>query len=435
MAATNKPKSATHSEIAQRYISRHEDDIMFTRGEWYLYRDGVWNKRHDLVQKLEFWELLEEFGQRCRPTLSTCRSVEARVCARLFVPEEEVDRDTSLINLTNGIYDLTDGSLHPHSPVHYMTTQLPFDYDPNAETNMWDLYLFTTFVKPRSTKYDPELAAFIQEAVGYSLTTSVEHEVSFWCRGKGANGKGTLFHVLEKLAGNAAIPLNIGLLRSRGENYQLADLAGKRIAFCSEADATKNLVADALVKALVSGDTLHARQIRKQGFALKPMAKLWWSMNKLPAIADTSYGFWRRMRIIPFNRRFKDDEKIIDLKAQLDLELPGIFCWAMEGLKRLQERGRFVTPAQVKKATDEYEKESNPVALFVESECITGKGKRVQSSAIYSAYKDWCRDNGYKHLSSRRFKEEMEQLKYFYGRTTTTRFFEHVALKYGPMMP
>jgi len=434
MATTTKTKTATatHTEMAQRYISRHWSDIMFTRGAWYLYQGGVWNEQHDLTQEHEFWNLLEEFGSRCRPTLSACRSVTARARARLFVPEEEVDCNPNLINLTNGVYHLADGNLYPHDPGYHMTTQLPFDYDPDAKADMWDLYTFSTFVQPRSTKHDPELVSFIREAVGYSLTTSVEHHVSFWCHGEGANGKGVLFHVLEELAGNAAIPLNVGLLRGRGDNYQLADLAGKRVALCSEADATDSLVKDSLIKALISGDALHARQVYSRGFTLQPMAKLWWAMNKLPSVADTSYGFWRRMRVIPFNRQFKEKERILDLKEQLALELPGIFCWAMEGLKQLRERGHFSTPTQVKQATERYEKESNPVALFIEEECIIGTGNRIQSSTIYSAYKDWCRDSGYKALSTQRFKTEMERLKYFHKKTMTANFFEHVALKYGP---
>jgi putative DNA primase/helicase len=425
----SKSNSATHTEMAREYIARRWEDTTYMRSAWYRYDAGVWLKQHDLALEQEVWNLLEEYehDQRCRPTATIHSSVAKRIRARLFVPDEQVDHAQNLINLTNGVYNLDDGILYAHKPDYYLTTQLPFDYTPRAEAPLWDLFVFTTFVKPNSTEHDPELASFVQEAMGYSLTTSVEHHVSFWCFGEGSNGKGTLFHVLKGLAGSAAIPLNVGLLRR--EQYQLADLAGKRVAMCSEAGATDSLVEDALVKALIGGDLMQVRQIHRPPFSLQPMAKLWWAMNKLPAVADTTYGFWRRMRVIPFNRQFKEQERILDLKPRLTQEFPGIFKWAMEGLKRLLDRGRFVIPSQVKQATDKYEKESNPVALFIEDVCIVGKDKRIQSSILYSNYKDWCKNNGYRALSRVRFKAEMERLGYFAKRLSAGVFFEYVTLK------
>lgn len=427
-----KVKTVTPTEIARMYISRHWNNVMFTRDLWHHYSNGVWNECPDLVQEHHFWNLLEEYENmhQCRPSVNVYNSTMRRCRARLYVREEQVDASHDLINLANGVYNMTDGNLYPHKPEYYMTTQLPFNYDPQAQAEMWNLYILTTFVKPHTTEHDPELAAFVQEAMGYSLTTSVEYHVAFWCYGEGANGKGVLFHVLEELAGNAAVPLNVSLLRYKRDTYQLADLAGKRIALCSEASASDSLVEDAIVKALVGGDTLRARQAYGKGFVLHPVVKLWWAMNKLPAVADTSYGFWRRTRVIPFNRRFKERERILNLKEQLSLELPGIFRWAMEGLKRLNKRGHFDIPSQVRLATEKYKKESNPVAMFVDDECITGQGKEVQSSVIYSGYTEWCKSNGHKRLSQVRFKSEMERLKFFAYRKTAGVFFEGVAMKW-----
>jgi putative DNA primase/helicase len=345
-----------------------------------------------------------------RPTRSIKGSVLDCVQKEMFVSEDKLDANENLINLQNGVYDLEKQELFPHSPSYYMTTQLPFAFDASAQAITWQMYLMSTFVKPRSVEFDKELAEFVQEAVGYSLTTSVCHHVTFWCYGEGANGKGVLFHALEQLGGTACMPLNVGLLKR--ELYQLADLAGKRIALCSESSATNSLVEDAYVKALVGGDTMNVRKIRKDPFVLEPKCKLWWSMNELPAVADTSEGFWRRVKVIPFNRQFNVNERILDLKEKLDAELPGIFIWAMDGLRRLRDRGRFVVPSQVSKATEQYRQEANPVALFVEEECCVYEAARMQSSVIYDAYKKWCLANNFKPHSSKNFKNEMERLDF-----------------------
>jgi len=409
-----KKRIATHTEIARMYWMKRMADTMYSRGQFYRYGEGVWEPIHDLLISRELWRHLTAYEEKgVRPTRDVKNSVGDAIKAELFVPEDCLDANENLVNLANGIYDLGTQTLLPHNPAQYLTTQLPFAYDSQAQAVTWQMYLMSTLVKPRSVEYDQELAEFVQEAVGYSLTTSVQHHVTFWCYGEGANGKGVLFHVLEQLGGTACMSLNVGLFKR--ELYQLADLAGKRIALCSEAGATQNLVEDAYIKMLVSGDTMNVRQIRKDPFLLKPMVKLWWAMNELPPVADTSEGFWRRVMVIPFNRQFATNERILDLKERLNAELPGIFNWAMAGLKRLRDRGRFVLPAQVTQSTEDYRHEANPVALFVEECCFTNApiGQQALSSTLYEAYNSWCKDNNYKPHSSKNFSHELERLKHW----------------------
>jgi len=432
MSSQPKTKVATVTDIGRDYYARHQTNLVYSRGSWWTWTGTVWEPVHEIAQRYEFWRLMEEFEQKDgqSPSLGKVTAVQDYVRSRLFVPEAEMDAYPSLVNLQNGIYNLEDGNLYPHNPDYRLTTILPFQYDPTAKADLWQMYLMTTFVKPRTREHDRELAEFVQEAIGYSLTTDISQHVTFWCLGEGANGKGVLFHVLEELAGTASMALNVGLLRR--EQYQLAMLAGKRIALCSEAGATGNLVEDALVKSLVAGDTMNVRQVYKEGFELRSTAKLWWSMNELPSVADTSEGFWRRVRVIPFNRTFSDNERILDLKDKLDLELSGIFNWAMDGLRRLRQRGHFVEPLQVQVATAQYRKESNPVALFVEEMCQAGPGLEAQSSVLYGAYRDWCLENTFRPHSSKNFKKDMERLGFMHRSGMHFKMYDGIDLLQQP---
>jgi len=417
-------KVSTHTQIAAVYLTRHRLDTMYTRGQWWHYANGVWQPIHDLQMSSEVWSLLREFEQRdgLRPAVTIKNSVMDCLKSEFYVPEELVDATHGMINLQNGVYDLESNKLLDHRPEYYLTTQLPFAYDDKAPTCMLPLYLLSTFTKPHSQDHDPELVTFLQEAIGYSLTTSVDQHVIFLCYGEGANGKGVLFHMIEQLAGVAAVPLDINQLRR--ERYQLADLAGKKVALCSETSATQNLVEDAIIKTLVSGDTMRVRQIYREPFTLYPTSKLWWAMNELPPVADTSEGFWRRIRVIPFNRQFTDTDQIKDLKQQLDQELPGIFNWAMAGLRRLRAQGTFTMPAQIRGITAQYRKESNPVALFVEEKCFVSPTATVASSIVYAAYKEWCKDNTFQAHSSKNFKCEMERLGFRHNKTMSNNQFQ-----------
>lgn len=425
--AKKRKKQVTYPDIARDYISRYPD-TMYSRGQWYRYGFGVWSPIHDLKIENEMWELLEDYKKDIEPSINSVHNVQSKVRSSIFVDEKFLDNDDQLINLQNGTYSLELRTLLTHDKSRCLTTQLPFDYDGLALAPYWTRYLETTFVDKQG-KPDADLIARVQEAIGYSLTTDIRYHVTFWCYGEGANGKGVLFYILEQLAGSSAIPFNVDLLHR--EQYQLADLAGKRIALCPEAD-TNSMVEDAIIKALVAGDSLQVRQIRREPFTLRPTVKLWWSMNKLPTVTDTSVGLWRRLMMIPFYADFEHRDRykrIDDLKERLKDELPGIFNWAMNGLARLNSNGAFTPSKLVDELTTNYREEANTIATFVSETCDIDKTYNVGSDTIYKRYREWCADNGYKAYNVRNFKVEMERLKFFYRRTNLARVYDGLRLK------
>lgn len=423
------PGQYTHGQLGELYVYDHQSDTMYARNTWYRWDGTVWNPVDDSVVYREMWEMLAK-TQGDGTANATRNNVEGTyqyVQTFLHVKDDAIDCIPDVVSLGNGIYNLSFGILMKHASNYRLTTKLPFAYDGNARCPVFEHYLRTTFVKAdRPYEADDELIAFVQEALGYSLSADISHHVSFWCVGEGANGKGVLFHTLERLLGPAAVPIDFGALRY--DRYQVALLAGKRVALCAEADSYDAIVKDATYKQLVAGDSMRVRQIYEKPFILYPTAKLWWSMNRLPDVRDPSGGFWRRIRIIPFNRVFEEEDRIIDLKQQLDKELPGIFNWALTGWERLQESGRFTLPEQVARVTDEAREEANELQAFIGEKCYIDDKAVVQSSALYSVYALWCRNMGYKARNARQFKREMLALGYVSKRMNTGWVFEGLDL-------
>lgn len=443
-AKAPKPKKAkiTHTEIGRIYLSRFRQNTIYARGYWYRYAGGVWSPVPDFEIEKEIWDIMEgyENSHTFEPTDSAKRSIMSYIRATISVSEEKLDAYPNLINLKNGIYNLDTDTLIPHDPALLLTSQLPFEHDPAAKCPFWDLYINTTFTDITGKIADQELIYFIQEIVGYSLTTDISHQVMFWCIGEGENGKGVLFHVLMQLGGPSATYIDLNILRK--EKYQLATLLGKRIAMCSEASSHDNLVEDGVIKSLVAGDPTPVRQIRREPFILYPQAKLWWSMNRLPTITDTSHGFWRRMRPIPFNNIFEDGNRIINLKEKLNQELSGIFNWCLIGLRRLRSNKRFSMCLQVELMKQQLQLETNTIRLFLDDEAevtwmnaaekgIDPDDLEESSKSCYLRYVNWTKANGYKAMSDRSFKIEMEALKFYHKRdkTGTKRIYTRLKLK------
>ena len=410
----------THGALGERYVYEHGDETMYARGSWYRWNGRVWRVVEDAFIYRELWAMLAQTqaNMEANATRGNVDGMYQYVQAHLYVADNALDAIPDAVTLQNGIYALNIGFLMKHDASYRLTTMLPFEMDDAATCPVFEQYLATTFVLPNATHApDPELIAFVQEAIGYSLSADVSHHTSFWCIGEGANGKGVLFHLLEKLLGDAAVPIDFGALRY--DRYQLALLAGKRVALCAESDSYNGVVKDATYKQLVAGDSMRVRQIYEKPFILYPTAKLWWSMNRIPDVRDSSGGFWRRIRIIPFNRTFEEDERIIDLKAQLDDELPGIFNWALRGWERLQCNGAFTIPTQVANVTNDAREESNELRTFIDEECYELSGVEVQSSLFYTAYAHWCKSQGFQARNARQLKHEMAALGFIAKRYNT----------------
>lgn len=389
-----------HSKIGDKYIETNKRNRMYARGVMWGYKDGVWSVIHNF--RHEIWQICRKVN--VAPSSAMVSSVCDYIYGALYRSEDDLDNYPDLVNLKNGIFNIRTKKLLPHSPEHLMTTQLGFDYSPKATCPNWDKFISDVMVSDK-LQTDPSMVEFIQEAFGYSITSSTEHEISFWLIGEGANGKSTLLKVLDKLSGSASLHLNLGMLAN--DKYQLSEIGGKRVIICTEAPDTT--VSDSILKAIISGDKMNVRAIRGHPFVITPIAKVWWGMNNPPQVRDTSEGFWRKTKVIPFNRTFEYEERDKKLIHKLTSELPGIFNWSLVGLKRLEERGNFPDCDAIEDATNSYRDESDLPGQFIKERCKRSKNASEKSSLLYSAYRSWCKENGQRAMSSNRMGREWKR--------------------------
>jgi len=202
----------------------------------------------------------------------------------------------NLLNLSNGTLDLTSYAFRPHDRGDLLTHCQPYNYDQAATCPRWLQFLEEVLVKEKDGTPDLDLANLFQEAVGYSLTTETRFEAMFWLSGAGANGKSTALGVVHALLGSLAKSLDLGALARPDASYYLAQLAGARVVFSTEASKGQ-AAADDILKRLASGEPIPARPIRGEPITIKPVAKLFWALNDKPTVRDTSDGFWRLIHL------------------------------------------------------------------------------------------------------------------------------------------
>lgn len=368
------------------------------------------------LQRAVKWALTSESRPRLKAMLELAQSMEP-----LADPGGNWDCDDWLIGCDNGLINLREGILRDGRPDDRVTLSTRIDFDGSAQCPRWQQFLDEVFG-------DSELIDFVQRAVGYSLTGDTSEQVLFIPYGNGANGKSVFLSIAQDILGDYGgnTPFaTLELLDHHGPSNDLAAIAGKRLITASESRENARMN-EARVKALTGGDVLTARFLFGEFFSFQPKAKLWLAVNHKPNVSDDSYGFWRRIRLIPFTRTFGPDKADPRLLEKLREELPGILAWAVRGCLEWQSRG-LEPPAPVKDATEAYRVESDPLARFLEERCQIGEDKQTSASELRKAYETWCAANGEKEISSTAFgrrlgerftkerKREAGSVKLFYS--------------------
>jgi putative DNA primase/helicase len=323
----------------------------------------------------------------------------------------EFDKDIYLLNCFNGTLNLKDGNFYPHKASDYITKIARVNYDPNAVCNRWIDFIDEVMCG------DKEKAEFFQKSLGYALTGDTRYESMFILFGATTrNGKGTSMETFLNICGDygrTSRPETIGMKinsSSSAPSEDVARLAGSRFVNISEPDK-KLVLSAALLKSLTGNDTINARFLHENSFDFRPQFKIFINTNHLPMVTDLTLITSGRVKIIPFERHFEEWEQDKNLKNLFSREenLSGILNWVIEGYRKIQTDG-FKVPATVRQATLDYHKENDKIGLFVEERLTKDANAEERTSALYFAYQNWCRNNGYYTENARNFKSSLASI-------------------------
>lgn len=316
--------------------------------------------------------------------------------ARNFKPiadsGERWDKNPWLFAAANGIIDLKTGKLRPGEQDDLITMTTPVDYQPDAESPRWIQFLNEIF------DVNIELINWLQKYFGYVLTGITREQIIPIGYGRGANGKTVLLAVTRYVIGEYAYdaPFSTFELATRSAiPNDLAALDGKRFVTSSETTEGARFN-EARIKALTGCDSVTARFLHAEWFTFQPVGKFFLAVNSRPRVHDDSYGFWRRVRLIPFNRQFMGTSDDKELISKLIAEAPGILAWMVKGCLSWQKEGIDPTPECIAIATREYEADSDPLSEFILSECALSPNMQIQSRELYKSYQSWATEQGMK---------------------------------------
>ncbi|UWD34042.1 DNA primase family protein [Mesomycoplasma molare] len=345
------------------------------------------------------------------------------------IPEKEPEKN--IVALKNTYYNLETYRKIKPDDKYFVISKINVEYNRR--------YLRTETIDKffnNITLNDKQLINILYEYIGYCLTPDTRYQKSLLLYGPTAsNGKSTFLEVLT----NFFSVENVSFLSFEELNgrFSTSTLIDKMVNIGADI-STDHIKDPSKFKKLSSGDNVEAEFKGKDMFSFKNKAKLIFAANKLPTTSEKSYGYFRRFLIVPFDAEFKgnnDDKNVLD-KLLTKNNMNVLFNYAIEGLKRLREKGGFTESDKVNDILTEYERNNNSVVLYLEnsvqhSEEEIKAGLNIHDKAIfelYLDYKQYCGDFGYKALSLVKFKEEI-MLYYKKIRLTTIRILENGIFK------
>ena len=193
--------------------------------------------------------------------------------------------------------DIVTGQMQPFSPDLVITNQIPWDYNPEAYSELADDTL------NKLACGDQPIRALLEECIGYCFYRRNELGKAFILTGDKSNGKSTFLDCVKAILGDG----NISALdlKELGDRFSTSMMFGKLANIGDDiGDDFLQGSQVATFKKVVTGNRIKAERKGQDPFEFNPYVKLLFSANDIPRMKDKTGAVLRRLVIIPFNARF-----------------------------------------------------------------------------------------------------------------------------------
>jgi putative DNA primase/helicase len=441
LESNDKSKSSEYEQSdhgnAKRLLDRYGDIVRYHSSDmgegWFIWDDKRWckDKRQDIFQKAKstidhmYDELraLPESEQRNRLKFilqsKNQRGLNSMIASAqnepgIFLEMDQFDSHKDLLNVLNGIVDLTTGKLLPHNKEKLITKLCPVDFNTEATCPRWDKFISEICPNEDTQKY-------LQRFFGYSITGHNRAEKMLIMNGLGENGKGVMLDlIVEILSDYTRVAESSTILKRKHErtsSNDLADLYGYRMVRASETAALQ-ILDEARIKIITGGNTIKCRLLYKQYIEYIAQFKLVLETNHKPIIESQDNSIWRRVDRVDFTQKFSYENGKRDdlLRDTLRLELEGILQWLINGATEWYKTG-LSTPKVILDLNQCYKDELDEIGGFLDQCIEPDPDSKMSKKDIFTLYKFWCNaieevpiskiafgkrleENGYQHKKS-----------------------------------
>lgn len=371
------------TNLFARYVI-NEHNTIYTNGQLCIYDNerGFYDPNARLI-KHTMIKLFENITMSKRNEVYDYLTIEA--------PQKE-QSSRRYVLFKNGVYDLAERKLKPHSPEYVISNLIPWDYNPNAYSELVDKTL------NKLACNDKQIRALLEECIGYCFYRDSKLGKCFVFTGEKNNGKSTFIFMLNTLLGD--------------DNYSSVDITNlsRELDVASLANKLANIKDDisdnymdglnvSLFKQVATGNRCRGKFLYQDPFDFYPYATLIFSANSIPRIKDPTGAVTKRMVIVPFNAVFTkqdpDFDPFINEKLCQDECMEYLINIGIKALLNVIERNGFTDCKASNDEMDAYKLSNDSVLSFIE-EYGADQIENQSVNSVYTAYELHCNNNGLK---------------------------------------
>jgi len=318
---------------------------------------------------------------------------------------EPLKPDLNKIHISNGyiIVDVNVGEAPKFiAKKEHCLNRLNVEYNPDVWKKCYYPEKFLSFLYDL---LDAEDIITFQEFLGYCLLPSTKGQSMLSLIGSGGEGKSRITVVLQDIFGNNVLIGNYQRIETdKFFRYNLRD----KLLLLDDDMQISALKSTGYIKNIITAET--PIDLEKKGVQSSPntiYARILTFGNGSPrALYDHSDGYARRLIILktkpkPANR--KDNPNLSEIFIEEKLQ---IFCWMLDGLRRLIKNDYKFTRSEASKAnTEEIMRGSCNIIDFLEDRnaVVFRENASVSSRILYDKYYRWCIDNTLTEMSRESF--------------------------------
>ena len=387
-------------------------------GDLYQYSQGVYETIPDFILEqrvsLYFNRYITDFR-----TGKTGFATQAAIQDAIKYAKTRFYKDIELINppglnLNNGYlrlsYDKNENpawTLLEHSSKYIFTYKANFNYDPEADSEIFDQAINNILdEKEQEILFRSIAASFDLSEVRRQQGRSVRILLLY---GDGSNGKDTVREWLYTLYGQkgiTSIPLQAFRQADSSRSFGIYDIASSRVNWSSE-NAAVSLDNCQTLKNCMTGDPIYIEKKMLQGHSVKVKSVFLFNVNLLPRLEAKQEAIASRYGILYFQNTFKSHPDPSDsrqikadprLKDDVDYILTNIMPSLLNKLigsyQTLLKHG--IDYSTCKALLQDIRERNDHFAEFLAEypmiECDIKQG--ISAKAVYDKYLIWCEQSG-----------------------------------------
>lgn len=380
---------------------KNNENVVSISNQLHIYQDGIYQVGYKAIETAMINQI---------PNLKKTQRREVLEYMEL-IADEKAQADARYIAFRNGVLDIVTGQMQPFSPDLVITNQIPWDYNPEAYSELADDTL------NKLACGDQPIRALLEECIGYCFYRRNELGKAFILTGDKSNGKSTFLDCVKAILGDG----NISALdlKELGDRFSTSMIFGKLANIGDDiGDDFLQGSQVATFKKVVTGNRIKAERKGQDPFEFNPYVKLLFSANDIPRMKDKTGAVLRRLVIIPFNAMFTkylptgeiDPDYNPYIKYQLveQSSVEYLIRVGVEGLKRIIENNEFTKSEKVAEQIDDYENENNPIKAFID-DCGIEMIENEPTSDVYRRYQVFCADCGMQPMSKGVFSKQINK--------------------------